>query len=121
MNRFKQGLYFYYQIDRAIDAFLMGGLRDHIFRKLCESVSRYFSVDILRAYYLVRNIHEEQQLIKEDATSFVIERSERVEVIEEDKAINLITAFLHKDKINLLSCYELFLQQERPSFLTKNE
>ena len=60
MGRFKQGLYFYYQIDRSSDAVLRSGLSGHIFGKLCESVSRHFSVDTLRAYYLVRNIHEDQ-------------------------------------------------------------
>ena len=60
MGRLKLGLYFYYQIDSYSDIFLRNGLRGHIFEKLCESVSRHLAVDILRAYYVVRNIHEEE-------------------------------------------------------------
>ena len=42
-------------------------------------------------------------------------------MIDEGRALKLAAAFLQKDKISLLGCYELFLQLERPSFLTKNE
>lgn len=68
IRRMNQGLCYYLPARNQAISFLEMALINHPFFHLVSSVSKRFSLDVLKSFYIVREVHESQGKIPKNIT-----------------------------------------------------